>query len=50
MVLRHYLDQSEKDTAATLRISVGAVKSYTAKGLARLRPLLSATIEEERHV
>ena len=50
VVLRHYLDQSEKDTAATLRISVGAVKSYTAKGLARLRPLLSATIEEERHV
>ena len=50
VVLRHYLDLSEKDTAATLRISVGAVKSYTAKGLARLRPLLSATIEEERHV
>lgn len=52
VVLRHYLDLSEKDTAATLGVSVGAVKSYTSKALARLRPLLSATdhlTEEERH-
>lgn len=46
VVLRHYLDLSEKDTAATLGVSVGAVKSYTSKGLAALRPLL----REERHV
>ncbi|SOC53958.1 SigE family RNA polymerase sigma factor [Ornithinimicrobium cerasi] len=50
VVLRHYLDQSEKDTAATLGISVGSVKSYTSKGLAGLRPLLSTTTEEERYV
>jgi RNA polymerase sigma-70 factor (sigma-E family) len=49
VVLRHYLDQSEKETAATLGISVGSVKSYTSKGLAGLRPLLAVT-EEERHV
>ncbi|ANS78753.1 putative RNA polymerase ECF-subfamily sigma factor [Serinicoccus hydrothermalis] len=46
VVLRHYLDQSEKETAATLGVSVGAVKSYTSKGLAALRPLM----QEERHV
>ncbi|KUG55780.1 hypothetical protein AVL62_05695 [Serinicoccus chungangensis] len=46
VVLRHYLDQSEKDTAAELGVSVGAVKSYTSAGLAALRPLL----REERHV
>lgn len=50
VVLRHYLDLSEKDTAATLGISVGTVKSYTARGLAGLRPLLTDRIEEERHV
>ncbi|GAA5166517.1 SigE family RNA polymerase sigma factor [Ornithinimicrobium tianjinense] len=49
VVLRHYLDLSEKDTAATLGISVGSVKGYTSKGLAGLRPLL-ATTEEERYV
>ena len=48
VVLRHYLDLSEKDTAATLGISIGSVKSYTSKGLAGLRPLLAVT-EEERH-
>lgn len=52
VVLRHYLDLSEKDTAATLGVSVGAVKSYTSKGLAGLRPLLATadSISEERHV
>lgn len=37
VVLRHYQDLSEAETAALLDCSVGAVKSQTAKGLARLR-------------
>ena len=41
VVLRHYLDLSEKDTAETLGISLGAVKRYTSNGLAGLRPLLA---------
>ena len=49
VVLRHYLDLSEKDTAATLGVSVGSVKSYTSKGLAGLRPLLATVEREERH-
>lgn len=49
VVLRHYLDLSEKETAATLGVSVGAVKGYTSTGLAGLRPLLTTRIEEERH-
>ncbi|QFG67722.1 SigE family RNA polymerase sigma factor [Ornithinimicrobium pratense] len=50
VVLRHYIDLSEKDTAATLGISVGSVKSYTSKGLTSLRPLLADTTVGERHV
>lgn len=41
VVLRHYLDLSEKDTAATLGVSVGTVKSSTSRGLAALRAALS---------
>lgn len=37
VVLRHYLDLSERDTAATLGIGVGSVKGYTRDGLRRLR-------------
>ncbi|MGO0574820.1 SigE family RNA polymerase sigma factor [Ornithinimicrobium panacihumi] len=48
VVLRHYLDLSEKDTAETLGISLGSVKRYTSDALAALRPLLSE--EEARHV
>ncbi|MET9496850.1 SigE family RNA polymerase sigma factor [Streptomyces sp. NPDC006552] len=36
VVLRHAFDLSEKDTALTLGISVGTVKSQTSKGLAEL--------------
>lgn len=48
VVLRHYLDLSEKSTAETLGVSVGSVKGYTSTGLAALRPLLET--QEERHV
>ena len=40
-MLRYYLDLSEADTAAALGISLGTVKSQTARALQRLRPLLS---------
>ena len=37
VVLRYYCDQSEQDTATTLGIPVGTVKSTCARALARLR-------------
>jgi RNA polymerase sigma-70 factor (sigma-E family) len=37
VVLRYYCDLSEKDTAASLRIPLGTVKSTGARALARLR-------------
>jgi RNA polymerase sigma factor (sigma-70 family) len=40
VVLRFYLDLSEADTAAALGVSVGTVKSQTAKALRRLQRLL----------
>ena len=41
VVLRFYLDLSEADTAAALGVSVGTVKSQTAKALQRLEQLLT---------
>jgi len=41
VVLRFYLDLSEADTAAALGVSVGTVKSQTAKALRRLQWLLA---------
>jgi RNA polymerase sigma-70 factor (sigma-E family) len=41
VVLRHYEDMSEAQTASALGCSVGTVKSQTAKGLDRLRLLLN---------
>ncbi|WP_233580812.1 SigE family RNA polymerase sigma factor [Streptomyces triticirhizae] len=41
VVLRHAFDLSERDTARTLNISVGTVKSQTSRGLAELQRLLS---------
>ncbi|WP_369370397.1 SigE family RNA polymerase sigma factor [Promicromonospora sp. Populi] len=46
VVLRHLLDLSEVQTAAELGISVGTVKSTNARGLMRLRALLSASAIE----
>lgn len=37
IVLRYFADLSEADTATALGCSVGAVKSHTARALARLR-------------
>jgi RNA polymerase sigma-70 factor (sigma-E family) len=42
VVLRFYEDLSEADTALTLGCSVGAVKSQTARGLAKLRQFFDA--------
>ncbi|MEU4386898.1 SigE family RNA polymerase sigma factor [Promicromonospora sp. NPDC023805] len=41
VVLRHLLDRSEADVAEELGVSIGNVKSQGARGLARLRELLS---------
>ena len=41
VVLRHLLDRSEADVAEELGVSIGNVKSQGARGLARLRALLS---------
>lgn len=44
VVLRFYLDLSEADTAAALGVSVGTVKSQTAKALQRLEQLLTEPV------
>jgi RNA polymerase sigma-70 factor (sigma-E family) len=43
VVLRYYQDLSEADTAATLGVSVGTVKSQVSRGLARMQELLATT-------
>jgi RNA polymerase sigma-70 factor (sigma-E family) len=40
IVLRYYADLSEAEIAATMRISRGAVKSHTARGMAALKAAL----------
>jgi RNA polymerase sigma-70 factor (sigma-E family) len=40
VVLRHYYGLSEQETASTLGISVGTVKSQTSRGVAELAALL----------
>ncbi len=44
LVLRHWLDLSEAEIAATLRISTGSVKTHSSRGLSALR----TTLERER--
>ena len=49
VVLRYLQDLSESDTADALGISVGAVKSGAARGLAQLRAAQPDALEEARH-
>ena len=44
VVLRYYCDQSEKETATTLGMPVGTVKSTCARALARLRVQATASM------
>ena len=48
IVLRYYADLSEADIAATMRISRGAVKSHTARGMAALRGALEQDDKDGR--
>ena len=43
VVLRFFADLSEKDTAEVLQLSMGTVKSRTARALKALRPLMGGT-------
>jgi RNA polymerase sigma-70 factor (sigma-E family) len=47
VVLRHYCDLSEAETAAAMGITVGGVKSQTSKGLSALRTALAPHPTEE---
>jgi RNA polymerase sigma-70 factor (sigma-E family) len=44
IVLRYYADLSEADIAAAMRISRGAVKSHTSRGMAALRAALEQDV------
>ncbi len=43
LVLKYWLDLKETEIAETMRISVGAVKSHTARGMAKLTSLMEGT-------
>jgi len=43
LILRYYLDLSEAQIADAMRISRGAVKSHTARGIATLRQSMEAS-------
>ncbi|MEZ0090864.1 sigma factor-like helix-turn-helix DNA-binding protein [Streptacidiphilus sp. EB129] len=47
LVLRYAFDLSEQETARTLGISVGTVKSQTSRGAAQLAELLRARAEPD---
>ena len=48
IVLRYYLDLPEAEVARQLGVPVGTVKSWTHRGLARLRERLGPTYADER--
>ena len=50
IVLRYYLDLPEAEVARLLGVPVGTVKSWTHRGLARLRDRLGPTYADERLV
>jgi RNA polymerase sigma-70 factor (sigma-E family) len=50
VVLRYYLDLPEAEVARQLGVPVGTVKSWTHRGLARLRDRLGPTYADERLV
>jgi RNA polymerase sigma-70 factor (sigma-E family) len=50
IVLRYYLDLPEAEVARLLGVPVGTVKSWTHRGLARLRDRLGPTYAGERLV
>jgi RNA polymerase sigma factor (sigma-70 family) len=47
ITLRYLADMSEVDAAAALGLSAGSVKTYVHRGLAHLRPLMSAYDEHD---
>ena len=49
MVLRFFADLSVAETAATLRMSEGTVKTHTSRAVARLRQALGEQITEKAH-
>ena len=49
LVLRYFVGLSEAETAATLGVPIGTVKSAVARALAQLRPLLADGGDRERH-
>ncbi len=46
MLLRYYLDLSEKETAEALGLRAGSIKGYASRGLAKLRAVLRPTVQE----
>ena len=50
IVLRYYLDLPEAEVARQLGVPLGTVKSWTHRGLARLRDRLGPTYADERLV
>lgn len=48
LVLRHYLDLTEREIAHTLDISQGAVKSHASRANTALRAHLAGILEENR--
>jgi RNA polymerase sigma-70 factor (sigma-E family) len=49
LVLRYFLDLSEKETARELGISVGTVKSAVSRALDRLRTLVPVDLNQEAY-
>jgi RNA polymerase sigma factor (sigma-70 family) len=44
VILRYWLDLSERDAANAMAVSVGTVKTHASRALAALRPMLEGTL------